>query len=341
MSQKSTPNRLMLLVLATLYAVVFIFAAHTDLAAQPASDTYEIGDKIEVRWAGDEMWYKAKITAINDGFYTIIYEQDGNNARYKPDRMRPLEGAGPRRATTAPAAVPKLVPPPVAAHDAKYKPGDRVECDKASIGSWEKGTVMPFIKYDDTGGDHYRVRLDAQARGGMYLEGLLCKTENIRPIGGPVYNPAATAISVGPVTVDEENTLSADRPILTCPVDQSPVKNGARPNPELFKKIIRCRKGEKAASTGYDGAVTVDVTALVIGTSRPWIYSQDIGGKPGVTIVPVKATFHYKTFYRSSTQVSQNWIRTLNFYVNEFGEWTIGSEVSIKTGETVNIPRDK
>ena len=109
---------------------------------------------------------------------------------------------------------------------------------------------------------------------------------------------------------------------------------------DLFKKIIRCNKGEKPARKGLDGAVTVDVTAIQLGTPRKWQYQRDIGGKPGITIYPVKATFTYKTFYRSSTQVSENWISIINFHVNEFGEWTSGSEESIKMGETKNIIRD-
>jgi hypothetical protein len=128
---------------------------------------------------------------------------------------------------------------------------------------------------------------------------------------------------------------------MECPVEQTAVKNGASPNAELFKKIIRCRKGEKPASKGMDGAVTVEITAFQIGAARQWVYSRDIGGKPGTRIYPVKVTYTVKTFYRNKTEVSQNWIRILNFYVNEFGEWTIGSEEPIKIGETVNVPREQ
>ena len=56
------------------------------------------------------------------------------------------------------------------------------------------------------------------------------------------------------------------------------------------------------------------------------------------TFKTVKATFTYKTFYRTRTEVSENWIRILNFYVDAFGEWTIGSEEGIKSGTTKNIP---
>ena len=76
------------------------------------------------------------------------------------------------------------------------------------------------------------------------------------------------------------------------------------------------------------------------GGTRPWQYGRDIGGKPGTIIHPFKTTFHYKTFYRSSTQVSQNWISVINFFVNAFGEWETGSEESIKMGDTINIPRN-
>lgn len=58
--------------------------------------------------------------------------------------------------------------------------------------------------------------------------------------------------------------------LLDCPIAQKSVKNGAKPDAELFKKIVRCKKGD-------EGAVRVDVTALQIGTSRPWSYRQDSG----------------------------------------------------------------
>lgn len=222
----------------------------------------------------------------------------------------------------------------------KFKPGDRVEVDKARINSWEKGTVMPYLKSDTKDGSYYRVRLDEQARNGMYLDGLVIPANSIRISNAPTYQQEKPAVNTGKVTVDEYNTVSADRPILPCPVQQSPVSNTAKPNLELFKKIIRCIKGEKPTSKGLDGAVTVDVTSIQLGTPRKWQYIRDIGGGPGVTIYPVKVTFTSKTFYRTKTEVSENWIRIINFFVNEFGEWTPGSEESIKAGETKNILRD-
>lgn len=143
-------------------------------------------------------------------------------------------------------------------------------------------------------------------------------------------------------TVDVNNTLSADRPILSCPVSQPEAKNGSRPDAELLKKLVRCKKGEKAAAKGYDGAVTIDVTDLKIGAPRPWKYNQDTGnGQVGTQVFPVKVTYTERTFYRSNTMVGENWIRVMNFYVNAFGEWQSGSEESIKGPDNKTIPKGK
>ncbi len=231
---------------------------------------------------------------------------------------------------------------------AKYQPGDRVECDTMGIDQWFKGTVLPYkpqdnpaLAKDKTGQNHYihRVRMDNEAS--TRPEGGMCFTDRMRPLAGAAAAPPPADTSVGPVSVDENNTLSADRPILACPIDQPTVKNGARPNVEMLKKIIRCDKGEKAAGKGLDGAVTIDVTALQLGAMRQWIYSRDIGGKPGTTIYPVKVTYTERTFYRTRTAVSENWVRIINFYVNEFGEWQSGSEEPVKSPQTRDIPRPR
>ncbi len=143
-----------------------------------------------------------------------------------------------------------------------------------------------------------------------------------------------------PPMVDANNTLSADRPILSCPVTQPEAKNGSRPNAELLKKIVQCRKGEKAAAKGFDGAITIDVTELKIGAPRPWRYNQDSGsGQAGTQVFPVKVTYTEKTFYRTRTVVGEDWMRVMNFYVNSFGEWQSGSEEHIKSPESKIIQR--
>ncbi|MEJ7610584.1 MAG: hypothetical protein WKF88_05330 [Ferruginibacter sp.] len=287
----------------------------------------KVGDKLEGLSNGT--WYAGEIKEVNAGKYKIHWNgySDSWDEWLTTDKLRvPGQRANANQQNDTQQTGSN--------NTGKFKTGDRVEADKAGINSYEKGTVMPYLQSDPRNGDYYRVRLDVQARGGMYLEGLWIRASQMRMSNASPYQPEKTAVAVGKATVDANNTLSADRPILSCPVAQSAVSTSAKPNLELFKKLLRCSKGEKAASTGLDGAVTVDVTAMQLGTPRKWQYLRDIGGGPGVTIYPVKATFTYKTFYRTSTQVSENWIRIINFYVNNFGEWASGSEESIKMGDT-------
>ncbi|WP_255065733.1 hypothetical protein [Lacihabitans sp. LS3-19] len=127
---------------------------------------------------------------------------------------------------------------------------------------------------------------------------------------------------------------------VECPILQKTVKNGAKPDVELFKKLIRCKKGEKAVQSGEEGAVLVEVSNLQIGTQRPWSYRQDTGSGTASTLVyPVKATYTVKTIYRAATEVEEGWIRILNFYVNSFGEWQIGSEEPVQAPKTKRIPK--
>ena len=128
---------------------------------------------------------------------------------------------------------------------------------------------------------------------------------------------------------------------ITCPIEQKSVKNGAAPDIELFKKLVRCKKGEKAAPKGEEGSVKVDISAIKVGDSRPWSAREDLGGGKVDTIVyPVKVTYSVTTYYRKATEYSDNWERVLNFYVNSFGEWQIGSEESISAGKFKRVNKD-
>jgi hypothetical protein len=225
----------------------------------------------------------------------------------------------------------------------KYKPGDRVECN--TVGStaaqyekyYEKGTVMPFRTTDQPDGSWYRVKADSNK-----VE-YYCRVEHIRATAATSTNKPNQVETNGetdkPVNKDENKTL-AKGDFVECPVKQKQVKNGARPDAELFKKIIRCKKGEKAVEEGDEGAVTVEISAIQIGAARPWRYSQDLGnGKAGTIVYPVKATYTVKTFYRTATEVEEGWIRILNFYVNAFGEWQIGSEENVKSPQVKRIQK--
>lgn len=61
-----------------------------------------------------------------------------------------------------------------------FQPGDRVECDKAQIGVWEKGTVMNYLPNDTDKGSYIRVRLDGYK---FYKEGHQCMLKFVRPLG--------------------------------------------------------------------------------------------------------------------------------------------------------------
>jgi len=225
----------------------------------------------------------------------------------------------------------------------KYKTGDRVECDSTESGKWwTKGTIMPFKTGDFGGGqepDGSWYRFKADYNGVEYF----CKPSFIRPIAGTKTNKQTKVEETeenDQQTPKEENETVADGDFVECPIEQKKVKNGARPDAELLKKLIRCAKGEKAVEEGDEGAVKVEISALQIGASRPWSYSQDLGNaKPGTVVYPVKATYTVKTFYRTATEVEEGWVRILNFYVNAFGEWQIGSEESIKAGKAKRIQK--
>ena len=230
---------------------------------------------------------------------------------------------------------------PAAAQTLQYKSGDRVECDTTESGKWwTKGTVQPFQKGDFGGGqepDGSWYRFKADYNGVEYP----CKPKFMRSIAGaktekPTNNekPQQTEREI----TNEENETVTNGDFLECPVEQKQVKKGARPDAELVKKIIRCKKGEMAVTEGEEGAVKVEISSIQIGAARPWTYAQDQGnGKAGTLVYPVKATYTVKTFYRNATEVEEGWIRILNFYVNAFGEWQIGSEETIKAGKSKRI----
>jgi len=347
------------LVFAALAAVVLTFAASSSAVAQK----FKPGELVEVDPSGTGDWMKGTVLPFLEKDQPL-FQGEYYLARVLIDKWKasypegvlvqtkhiraPKDGAAKPQQNQNEADKTQRDGNETAKNElgAKFKPGDRVECDASGINDWLKGTVLPFkendnpgLEKDKTGGYFYihRVRLDKYAS--TKPEGGLCFTDRTRSLTGAAAAPPPVDNSVGKVTVDENNTLSADRPILDCPVQQTRVKNGARPSAELLKKIIRCDKGEKPAEKGMDGAMTIDVTALQIAAPRQWVASRDSGGKPGTIVYPVRATYTEKTFYRTRTVVNENWIRTINFYVNEFGEWQSGSEEPVKSPESKDIPR--
>lgn len=219
---------------------------------------------------------------------------------------------------------------------ANYKAGDRVECEVTGNPKgkwWTKGTIQPFKDGDFGAGiepDGSWFRFKADANKVEYP----CKPDVLRPLVETKTTAQPKPKNAEPAA--EEETMPDLG--LKCPVEQKKVKNGAKISAELAKQIIRCKKGEKAVDEGDEGAVTVEISAIQIGAARPWTYAQDSGnGKVGTLVHPVKATYTIKTFYRNATEVEEGWIRILNFYVNAFGEWEIGSEEAVKPGKARRI----
>lgn len=354
-------------------AVVIVFAAASPAVAQK----FKAGDSVECDPTAMNDWLKGTVVdylekdvpTIQGNYYLtrvkidkwikmypegVLCQTDRVRAANAPEVKNPQKGD--ERTLTTPATPNPPIKPdeakPIggaadAQTGAKFKPGDRVECDASGINDWLKGTVLAFKENDNPGlekdksGKYFyihRVRLDKYAS--TKPDGGLCFTDRTRLLSGVDAAPPPVDNSVGKVTTDADNTLSADREILDCPVEQRKAANGSRPSAELLKKIVRCDKGELPAQKGLDGAVTVDVTALSIGAPRAWSPLADSGdGKRGTAVFPVKVTYTVKTFYRTRTAVEENWIRVINFYVNSFGEWQSGSEEPVKSPQIKDIPR--
>lgn len=62
-----------------------------------------------------------------------------------------------------------------------FKPGDRVEIDKAKINSWEGATVLPFMDNDPRDGSFYRIRIDNYT---TTPHGLLVSVDRLRAAAG-------------------------------------------------------------------------------------------------------------------------------------------------------------
>lgn len=237
----------------------------------------------------------------------------------------------------------------------KYKPGDRVECDPTQTGNaYDKGTVVPFFKtdYPEASQYYYRVRFDRYPDD----PGSICALKFIRPLNEAApeqtdeaapkqnqnradtqTNQKNTEKPKAQAKTDENGTVLADRELLECPVPQKPAAKGARPQPDLLKKVIRCL-WEAPAKKGLDGAVTVDIDSFQLGAARKWRPLDDYGnGNPNTTVYPVEVTYTLKTFYRREIEILQN-IRVFDCYVNSFSKWECGVGRRIKDGEIKRVP---
>ena len=160
----------------------------------------------------------------------------------------------------------------LASAQAKYSTGDRVLCNVVGMTDpkyekyYEKGTVLAFRRGDGEDGSWYRVKADSN--GVEYY----CKLDVLRPLAAAatLAVPKAAAAPAAP-----QAPAQRDAPALTafvqCPVAQPPSRNGARPDPALLMKLIRCAKGEKPVPPGQEGAVQVAVSAVQVGRHAPGV----------------------------------------------------------------------
>ena len=234
--------------------------------------------------------------------------------------------------------------------NAKYKVGDRIECDFTFKGEYKQGTVAEvFVHPDNVALSRYRVKIDSEANDPLWKDGRNCWDKNMRAIGGatnknqtgiePTKNTPPKSDKKPKADEPKDFTYLADREPLDCPIEQKQAKANARPDEELLKKVIRCLY-ERRAPAGITGAKTVDITAFQIGTPRRWRPLDDIGsGNTNTTVYPIKVSWTEKTFYESFTQQIDS-ISIFNCYVNAVGEWECGLGQRIKQSDTKRIPRE-
>jgi hypothetical protein len=235
--------------------------------------------------------------------------------------------------------------------NAKYKVGDRIECDFTFKGEYKQGTVAEvFVHPDNVALSRYRVKIDSEANDPLWKDGRNCWDKNMRAIGGatnknqtgiePTKNTPPKSDKKPKADEPKDFTYLADREPLDCPIEQKQAKANARPDEELLKKVIRCLY-ERRAPAGVTGAKTVDITAFQIGTPRRWRPLDDIGsGNTNTTVYPIKVSWTEKTFYESFTQQIDS-ISIFNCYVNAVGEWECGLGQRIKESDIKRIPREQ
>ncbi len=309
---------------------------------------YKVGDRVECDTGGVGKYYPGTIIPFDkydspnaaNYYYHVrldMYADSDYKCSFKV--LRPLLAAAANNRNAARNNDAQAVESPNTANNqqasGKYQVGQRVECDSAGIGKYEKGTIVAFDQFDapDAADLYYRVRLDSLMRSRS-----VCRLERMRPLDNTAgdVDPMAKARKL---RTDEDGTVLADRELLDCDNSAQPkAQNGARPNAVLMNKLIRCLF-EKPARKGTDGAVTMDLTPLQIGAARKWILYQDIGSgaNTNTLVYPIKTTYTLKTFYRTRiTEKVENAV--FNCYVTTFGEWSCGLGESKQKGELREIP---
>lgn len=142
---------------------------------------------------------------------------------------------------------------------ARYRPGDRVECDQASIGIWEAGTVMPFLPGDANRnpGSFYRVKLDSKLYGDRYAAGHECRTERIRPIKD-------SSVRAG------GKPQMAERPEAKAPTKETPENTRPSPTPRPAPQLAGSSRSLPGTAWKIDFGRGVTGTVFLFCRSGRW-----------------------------------------------------------------------
>ena len=164
--------------------------------ASAEAGPFKPGDRVACDWmqngnydAGTVVPFEKNDLDKSGRWYRVKLDKDtipGSTVECMANRLRGAAADRDQNEADAPAQrpAPRRAPqPPAKAAATRYKPGDRVECDKAQIGIWEKGIVVPYLPSDgDTAsGRYYRVKLDGYT---LYPAGHECLTNFMRPLAG-------------------------------------------------------------------------------------------------------------------------------------------------------------
>lgn len=183
-----------------------------------------------------------------------------------------------------------------AAQTQQYKVGDRVECDATQMGTFKKGTIVPFPKNDpDQAGRFYYVKVD----GSNITEGYLCMATHMRPLAEATpSNPETNAdtpakdstedVPDKPTAKVSEINQYGTRDPRTCDDTIAPTKGPI--TAALAKKYFICR-AEKFS--GYD-LILVDNVTVAVGGGRPWNPQSDINYSEidvRVPIYPIRGSY--------------------------------------------------
>jgi hypothetical protein len=174
------------LIIAAL-ALLFGFSGPRLISAQ--SKTYEPGQRVECDWMQNGKFESGTVAPFSSTdidksgrWYRVKLDSDkipNSTTECLATHLRPLATANKNRDGDGQKQEPSQ-PTKNEKPQGRFKPGDRVECDKAQIGVWEKGTVVNYLPADTDRGSYMRVRLDGYP---FHKEGHQCMMSFIRSLG--------------------------------------------------------------------------------------------------------------------------------------------------------------